>query len=176
MQIRSATPHDGAAIRSVYESAFPEAESAAVAKLALDLLSEATIPPTISLVAEVEGVIVGHVCFSPVTRHGSTDFIGYILAPLAVRPEQQKRGIGSSLIKSGIERVLEHDPEVILVYGDPAYYGRFGFRVEVAAGCLPPYPLKFPFGWQGMALRNREPDSGGTRIACAPPLCDASLW
>ncbi|MBL9184420.1 MAG: N-acetyltransferase [Verrucomicrobiaceae bacterium] len=176
MHIRSATPHDADAIRSVYEAAFPEAESATVAKLALDLLTERTVPPTIPLVAQVDGVVSGHVCFSPVTRHGTADFVGYILAPLAVRPEQQKRGAGSSLIKAGIEQAMAHDPAVILVYGDPAYYGRFGFQVEAAAGCFPPYPLKFPSGWHGMTLRSRELDSGAIEIACASPLCDASLW
>lgn len=176
MQIRNATPHDADDIRGVHLSAFPDAEGAAVAGLAVDLLSERTIPPTISLVAEVDGVLRGHVCFSPVTRHGTADFVGYILAPLAVRPERQGRGIGSHLIRKGIERVSEHDPEVLLVYGDPGYYGRFGFRAERAAGYIPPYPLKFPFGWQGLSLRDNGPGGAGIRIACVPPLCDATLW
>ena len=56
---------------------------------------------------------------------------GYILAPLAVSPEHQKQGVGSSLMKSGIDMLTKDGTGFLLVYGDPDYYERFGFREEI---------------------------------------------
>ena len=67
MRIRIATSQDRNDVREVYLSAFPENEREIVSKLAINLLSEETTPQTISLVAEIEGAVVGQVSFSPVT-------------------------------------------------------------------------------------------------------------
>ena len=71
---------------------------------------------------------------------------GYILSPLAVSPEPQKQGIGSNLIKSGIDMLTKDGAGFLLVYVDPNYYGRFGFREEIGSLFVPPYSLKYPFG------------------------------
>jgi putative acetyltransferase len=83
MQIRLATRQDADKVRDVHLSAFPEGEGEVVSELAVDLLSEETTPPTISVMADVDGVAVGHVAFSPVAIDSINDFQGYILAPLA---------------------------------------------------------------------------------------------
>ncbi|MCB1229059.1 MAG: N-acetyltransferase [Verrucomicrobiae bacterium] len=176
MQIRVATKEDVDAIRSVHISAFSEAESALIAKLAVELLSEETNPPVLSLVAETDGEVVGHVALSPVMLDGTETCIGQILAPLAVAPNHQGCGIGTRLIKSGIEQVSKFGGEVLLVYGDPEYYGRFGFRVETATDYLPPYPLQYPFGWQGIDFRQGEQDRQTVRIACVASLSLPVLW
>ncbi len=94
-----------------------------VATLAIDLLSEATSPETISLLAETDGQVIGHIAFSPVTADNHGEWVGYILAPLGVMPGHQKRRIGSQLIESGIEWLTEKSVDVLFVYGDPKYYG-----------------------------------------------------
>lgn len=175
-QIRDATPADADAIRGIQRSAFPGEEGEIIARLAVDLLANGTSPPTISLVAEADGAVAGHVAFSPVALSGLVDRVGYLLAPLAVRPDHQMRGIGSSLVAGGIERVSLGDAIVLLVYGDPGFYGRFGFNAETAARFIPPYPLRHPIGWQGLALRAGEPDASSIRITCVAPLCDPALW
>ena len=83
--------------------AFSEDERRIVSTLAVNLLSEETSPETITLVAEIDGAVVGHIAFSPVTVDNNEKWTGYILAPLGVKPEYQKRGIGLKLIESGIE-------------------------------------------------------------------------
>jgi len=82
---------------------------------------------TVSLVAENDGTVVGHIGFSPVTfSDGSENWYG--LGPISVRPGYQKQGIGSSLVKEGLHLIKEADAEGCVVVGDPNYYERFGFK------------------------------------------------
>lgn len=174
--IRRATGADAEAIRDIHLSAFPEEEGERIARLALDLLSESASSPTLSLVAAVDAGIIGHVAFSPFTIDGRPSIAGYLLAPLAVQPNYQKQGIGSRLIAEGMERISETDACVVLVYGDPDYYRRFGFRTDEAESYLPPHDLKYPFGWQGVLLAGRQSANRPSTIRCVPSLCDAALW
>ena len=175
MKLRKARLEDAEGIREVYENAFPEEEKELVSNLAVDLLSEESGRPVLSMVAEEEGGIIGHVALSPVFERCSNVFLGHILAPLAVRSEWQKKGVGSSLIREGTAR-LEKEAEVLLVYGDPEYYGRFGFEAEVAEKYEPPYPLAFPFGWQGMQIGERSARGDSMEIECVAPLSNRKLW
>jgi putative acetyltransferase len=176
MKIRIATRDDADAVRRVHLSAFPHGECDIVSQLAVDLLSEEAAPPVISLVAEAGDIVVAHVAFSPVRMRETQEFIGYILAPLAVSSDHQKRSIGSLLIKSGIERLAETGPGILFVYGDPEFYSRFGFRVDVAECYIPPYQLRYSFGWQGMALRHFGAPKSATSISCVSSLNIPALW
>jgi putative acetyltransferase len=176
MKIRIATRDDADAVRGVHLSAFPHGEGDIVSQLAVDLLSEEAAPPVISLVAMTDDIVVAHVAFSPVRMRETQELIGYILAPLAVSPGHQKRGIGSCLVRSGIERLAETGADILFVYGDPEFYGRFGFRVEVAECYMPPYALQHSFGWQGMALRHFEARRSATGVSCVPSLCNPAFW
>ena len=108
-------------------------ENQIVSTLAVNLLTEVMSSDTIALVAEIDGAVVGHIAFSPVTVDNNEKWKGYILAPLGVKPEYQKRLIGSKLIESGIERLTKKGVNAIFVYGDPEYYGKFGFKADVAS-------------------------------------------
>ena len=82
---------------------------------------------TISLVAEVDGRVVGHIAFSPVTiSDGSPNWYG--LGPVSVLPEYQKQGIGESLVNEGLSLLKAMGGKGCALVGDPAYYQRFGFR------------------------------------------------
>lgn len=176
MHIRIATSLDRDKIHSVHWSAFAEDEREIVSKLAVNLLSEETTPQTISLVAESKGAVVGHVAFSPVTIGSNENFQGYILAPLGVKPEHQKRRIGSKLIESGMQYLSKMDVDILFVYGDPKYYSRFGFSVDVAECYVPPYRLEYPFGWQGIALNECGIEKPSVKITCVTSLCHPALW
>jgi len=90
---------------------------------------------TLSLVAEFEGYIVGHILFSPVTidtQKGDVSVVG--LAPLAVLPEFQKKGIGAMLIREGLAILKRAGHHAVVVLGHPGYYPKFGFMRSTLFG------------------------------------------
>jgi putative acetyltransferase len=81
---------------------------------------------TISLVAEDQGIVVGHIAFSPALING-TDLKWFTLGPVAVSPDRQRQGIGSLLIEDGLKALRHLGARGCLLVGDPNYYKRFGF-------------------------------------------------
>lgn len=136
-EVRAETPADRAAVRAVNERAFGRA---AEADLVEALREHAR--PHLSLVAESGGAVVGHIFFSPVTVEsagGETGAFG--LAPMAVLPEFQGRGVGSELVRRGLEECRRLGQEVVFVLGHPEYYPRFGFAPAAARGLRCEYPV-----------------------------------
>jgi len=176
MNLRIANIQDHDDIQRVHLCAFPEGEREIVSKLAIDLLSEKTTPHTISIVAEADGAIVGHIAFSPVIIDSNENFQGYILAPLGVKPNYQKRRIGSKLIEYGMQHMSIMGINVVFVYGDPKYYCRFGFSVEAAHQYTTPYKLQYPFGWQAIVINEFNIKEQPVAITCVNSLCDPKLW
>ena len=85
--------------------------------------------PVISLVAEIAGVSVGHILFSPVTIDVPDPPVAALgLAPMAVLPEHQRQGIGSQLVDAGLIECRQRGCEVVIVLGHTEFYPRFGFR------------------------------------------------
>lgn len=176
IRVRDAAATDADAICRLYRSAFPEGESDQVANLALALLDDSLREEAFVLIAETDDAVVGHVAFSRVTLEDAAGWRGYILAPLAVSPECQKRRIGSTLVRRGIERLAQSGTNTLFVYGDPDYYGRFGFKADAANRFRPPCDLQYPFGWLAMPLMaERGPGLEG-KLSCVPPLNDPALW
>jgi len=176
MKIRLATPSDSDRIRTMYLFAFPDGESETVASLAVDLLAETTAPETFSFVAESDAKIVGHVAFSPVSDAHADGFLGYILAPLAVDPSFQKRRIGTQLIEHGVAQLSKIAVDIVFVYGDPNFYGRFGFQPDGALKYVPPYELQFPFGWLSKPLADVDSFAPSGNLSCVSSLCRPDIW
>jgi putative acetyltransferase len=103
---------------------------------------------SLSLVAEMEGQVVGHIAFSPAVIRGE-DLGWYTLGPVAVLPPHQRQGIGSLLIRTGLDRLRALGARGCLLVGDPGYYRRFGFR-HLPALRIAEVPAEFflglPFG------------------------------
>jgi putative acetyltransferase len=129
MLIRSEEPKDYAAVYEVNTLAF---ETPAEADLVDSLRNEAF--PIVSLVAEDGGAIQGHIMFSPVSLTGHADLKIMGLGPMAVVPAQQRKGIGSMLIKTGLERCKDLGFGAVVVLGHIGYYPRFGFTPAVRYG------------------------------------------
>jgi putative acetyltransferase len=122
--IRREARSDISAIRKVNESAFKGSVEARL----VDLLREAN-KAIISLVAVFDDRVVGHILFSQIAiRSNPKNTRGLGLAPLAVLPEYQRRGIGSSLVTKGLEECREKGYDVVVVLGDVPFYARFGFE------------------------------------------------
>lgn len=148
MIIRDEALADQSAIRDIVAAAFLTMPySHQTEHLIVDALRRAGAM-TLSLVAEEDGAVVGHAAFSPATiddRPGGWHALG----PIAVRPDRQRRGIGSALLREGLARLRQRGAEGCLLVGNPAFYTRFGFRNDArltVEGVPPQYLLVLPFG------------------------------
>ena len=118
--IRYARPEDHAAIAEVVAKAFGQADEAE-----LTGRLRATGDAMFELVAVEDGQIVGHIMFSRLWADRYELYAA--LAPLSVRPDRQRSGLGGDLVRAGLEAAKEFGAHGVLVLGDPAYYPRFGF-------------------------------------------------
>ena len=122
--IRDETPNDGPSIREVNDQAFGQPLEGRLVEMLRE--HEGVL---LSLVAVAEERVVGHILFSPVTL--TTDIAevsGAGLGPMSVRPEFQRMGVGSKLVRSGIERIRQRGFPFIVVLGHAEYYPLFGFE------------------------------------------------
>ena len=155
--IRYARQSDHAAIGEVVAQAFgAEAEAHLVERLRAegDVLFE--------LVAVAEDVVTGHILFSRLWADRYEMYAA--LAPLAVRPHLQRSGLGSALVRAGLESAREFGVHGVLVLGQPEYYGRFGFSPEAARQVQAPYAGSPSF--MALAL---EPGAFGAPLSVAYP-------
>jgi putative acetyltransferase len=136
IEIRTEESGDAEAVRRVHERAFGQTAEARL----VEMLCENN-KALISLVAVIDGQIVGHILFSAVSVSGAPEeFQAVGLAPVAVLPEHQKKGIGSKLIREGLEQCRKAAYHAAVVLGDPLYYSRFGFT------CASDYGLENEYG------------------------------
>jgi putative acetyltransferase len=122
MLIRAERDNDQDAVHAVNVSAF---ETPSEANLVDTLREQAQ--PVVSIVAEENGKVVGHIMFSAVSLSGYPDLKMMGLAPMAVVPEHQRQGIGSALVRAGLEQCRQLGFTAVVVLGHPGYYPRFGF-------------------------------------------------
>lgn len=125
--IRPETAADADAIRDVTVSAFKALAISRHTEQFIVAALRAAGALTVSLVAEVDGRVVGHIAFSPVTvSDGTGNWYG--LGPVSVLPEHQRQGIGKALIEAGLSRLKSLQARGVCLVGHPDYYRKFGFR------------------------------------------------
>jgi putative acetyltransferase len=125
--IRDETDADAAAIASVTAAAFRTLKSSNITEpFIIEALRNAQAL-TISLVAELDGRVIGHIAFSPVTISDGTEG-WYGLGPLSVAPEYHRRGIGKALTNEGLSRLRSLGAAGCCLVGHPDYYKKFGFK------------------------------------------------
>ena len=122
LEIRPEEPQDQDAVRSLNLAAFENGPEAAL----VDALRR-SCKEYLAFVAVENGTVVGHILFTPVTVDGS-DALGMGLAPMAVLPSHQRKGVGSRLVRHGLDHLRRSGCPFVIVLGHPEYYPRFGFE------------------------------------------------
>lgn len=130
MIVREERPDDREAVHAVHADAFPTEDEANL----VDGMRP-FVAPEFTLVAELDGEVVGTVTFGRVTVRGPDgEWAAMGLAPLAVRGDHQRRGIGAELVRVGLERCRAAGEAVVFVLGHADYYPRFGFQLAAPLG------------------------------------------
>lgn len=164
MNIRPERLGDNEAVQEVLRCAFGDSGSV-VAALAADLREIVDAGEGLSLVAEDARRVVGHVMFTRSILDTPRRLVGVqVLSPVGVIPEYQQRGIGSALIRTGLEAMIERSVPVVFLEGDPRYYSRFGFAAGDPQGFRKP-SLRIPdAAFQARRLPDHAPWMTGTLV------------
>ena len=135
-QIREETPADFNAVAAITQQAFQGDAEVRLVNLLRQQCSD-----IVSLVAEQQGKIVGHILFSPASLNSASHYKLMALAPMAVSNVLQHQGIGSALVRAGLEKCRLQGTDAVVVLGHPAYYPRFGFIPASKAQIRCPWPV-----------------------------------
>ncbi|WP_374432990.1 GNAT family N-acetyltransferase [Inhella sp.] len=148
-RVRAERAGEAEAIGALVSAAFLGHPHSAGTEAAIVRALRAAGALSLSLVAECDERLIGHIAFSPITVEGRAG-AWFGLGPLAVAPPCQRQGVGAELVRHGLQQLQERGAAGCVVLGDPAYYGRFGFRAVpglVYPG--PPPELFMALAWKG---------------------------
>lgn len=155
-------------------------DSEYVADLVSQLLADKSAEPVVSLLAFKDNEAVGHILFTrAMIDAGRLSPSIYILAPLAVKPDHQRQGIGGMLITEGLKKLKEMKVEMVFVLGHEDYYPRYGFIPDAGSlGFIAPFPIpnKNANAWMVQALTSKGLSKVRGMIVCADPLNKPEHW
>jgi putative acetyltransferase len=175
MNIREALDSDLENVLFVERVAFDSDEEADLVK---DLIGDPSAKPLVSLLAFQDGLPVGHILFTKARLQPKAPLLVSILAPLAIIPEFQNRGIGRKLIENGLQILSESGFHLVFVLGYPEYYRRFGFESAGERGFDAPYYLldKNADAWMVKALHPGVFKRASGKVICADILNRPEYW
>ncbi len=174
MVLREATAADRTALLHVHRLAFGQDEESVLVE---SLLADPSAQPVISLLAEEQGGLLGHVLFTKVNLLGPEQPpAASILAPLAVVPSAQRSGVGRRLIERGCELLADRGVQLLFVLGDPRYYTKRGFTPALPHGLRAPYSIEPEAAWMVRALGNHTLRNTNAEVRCAAALAPEKYW
>jgi len=164
-----------ALFRDVFSASEGPREGAAIGTFVSRLLSE-TPAEDLRVFCAMEGdALAGCICFSRLDYPEDGRLV-FLLSPVAVATQRQGQGVGQALLRHGLVALRAEGIEIAMTYGDPAYYGRVGFRPAPEAEARPPLPLSMPQGWLWQALDGSGPRPLAGPSHCVAALHDPGLW
>jgi predicted N-acetyltransferase YhbS len=170
---------DREAIAGVVAAAFGPAEGPEIVQLITDLVADASAQPVVSLVATTDDRVIGHILFSRArVETEERDLSATILAPLAVHPDFQSRGVGGRLILEGLRQLAGAGVDLVFVLGHSDYYPRFGFAEAGVRGFKAPYPIadRNAGAWMVQELGPEIPRFVQGNVRCAHALDEPRYW
>lgn len=179
VQIKAVSEADRSAVEGVVMAAFGGDEGQEIVDLIDALMVDPSARPVLSLVASAGDRVVGHILFSKAGLDGAErEVSAMLLAPLAVHPDVQAKGIGGRLVEEGLRRLKQAGVDLVFVLGHPAYYPRFGFVEAGANGLQAPYPIlpQNAGAWMVQDLRSGRTDQLCGRVTCADSIDKAKYW
>ncbi len=183
MKFRQYNSNEIETITQVFTQTFTDSEGEnegkTVGKLAYDLLTTTAPTELLCFVAEddsseSDSTIVGAIIFTPLSFDDETK--AYLLSPVAVSTQVQKRGIGQQLINFGLQTLKEQGVELAVTYGDPSYYSRVGFEQITIEQIPAPFELSYPHGWLAQSLIGSEIKVASQQSSCVEGLAHAEYW
>ena len=179
MKIRKSTESERNEILKIHNHAFGKDKGPVIAKLVNDLLNDETAMPILSLVAVENDKLVGHILFTKaVVTKSEKSISAQILAPLAILPDKQKKGIGEKLINKGLQILKESGTELVFVLGHPTYYPRCGFIPAGKQGFEAPYPIpeEHAEAWMIQELSGDVLKKYSGKVQCSKILNEPQHW
>jgi putative acetyltransferase len=175
MLIREALKVDFDKVLYVERTAFGSDEEA---KLVSDLIGDESAKPIVSLLAIENDQAVGHIMFTKACLEPKSPLSIAILAPLAVVPDSQGRGIGGKLIEYGLKALSDIGIDLVFVLGYPQYYSRHGFKPAGKLGFAAPYPIaeQNADAWMVQALNPEAIRAFSGKVVCANKLDKPEYW
>jgi predicted N-acetyltransferase YhbS len=152
-----------------------EEEGALIGGLVRALLADEARDDVAVFVAEEEGRIIGAGIFSRLSYAADPRRV-MILSPMAVASDRQGRGIGQRLLTEALAALRAGGVDVVMTYGDPAFYGKVGFRPVAQDVVPPPFPLGQPEGWIGQSLTGDALAPLKGPCTCVGALADPAIW
>jgi len=177
--IRIAKESDRNEILNIHKRAFGKEKGPVISKLVDDLLDDETARPILSLVAVNDDKLIGHILYTEVRiTQTESPVSAQILAPLAILPDVQKRGIGQKLINEGLKRLKASGTELVFVLGHPTYYPRCGFAPAGKQGFEAPYPIpeEHSAAWMVQALSGDALRNINGKVECSRALNEPQHW
>lgn len=179
MKIRISTESELKEILNIHNQAFGEDKGPVIAQLVNNLLNDETAMPILSLVAVENNNLIGHILYTKaVITKTETPLSAQILAPLAILPEEQKKGIGEKLINEGLRLLKESGTELVFVLGHPTYYPRCGFFPAGEQGFEAPYPIpeEHADAWMIQELNGDVLEKNSGKVQCSKVLNEPQHW
>lgn len=166
-------------ILSTITAAFGQSKGPIICMLTWELIASDDAHPSLSMVALQDEQVVGQVLFTHARLETAEEQCPVsILAPLAIRPEFQNKGIGAALIGEGLKLLKQKGIHLVFVLGHPDYYSRHGFSPAGAQGFDAPYPIpeKDADAWMVQELVPGSLEKHSGKVLCASALNEPEHW
>ncbi|WP_415884863.1 GNAT family N-acetyltransferase [Neptuniibacter sp. QD37_6] len=159
---------------SAFTASAGEKEGQLLKLLVTKLINETPENDLFGFCSTVDHQMVGAIFFSRLTLPDQTS--GFLLSPVAIESEYQGKRVGQTLIRYGLDQLGTQGIELVVTYGDPAFYSKIGFKQVSTELIEPPFNLSQPIGWLAQMVNGKDIKPSHGKIGCAKAFDDPSYW